>query len=32
MSDRKEMPSAFLDEVCGETEEIAKPKATVSPQ
>jgi hypothetical protein len=26
-----EVPSIFLDKFCGQTEEIAKPKATISP-
>jgi len=32
MSDLTEILSPFLDEVCGQTEEIAKPKITISPQ
>jgi hypothetical protein len=31
ISDLMEMPSAFLDKFCGQTEEIAKPKGTISP-
>jgi hypothetical protein len=31
MSDLTEISSGFLDKICGQTEEIAKPKATISP-
>jgi hypothetical protein len=32
MSDLTGISSGFLDKICGQTEEIAKPKATISPQ
>jgi hypothetical protein len=32
LSDLTEIPSGFLDKFCGQTEEIAKPKATIFPQ